>query len=45
VLRIGDLDRAPAFYGNLIELYVDADEALWRDDPTSVANSDPLPFA
>ena len=30
--------------GNLIELYVDADEALWRHDPTSVANSDPLPF-
>jgi len=31
--------------GNLIELYVDDDEALWRRDPTSVANSDPLPFA
>jgi catechol 2,3-dioxygenase len=31
--------------GNLIELYVDADEAIWRHDPTSVANSDPLPFA
>ena len=28
--------------GNLIELYVDADEALWRNDPSSVANSDPL---
>jgi len=28
--------------GNLIELYVDADERLWHDDPTSVANSDPL---
>jgi catechol 2,3-dioxygenase len=28
--------------GNLIELYVDADEHVWRDDPTSVANSDPL---
>jgi catechol 2,3-dioxygenase len=28
--------------GNLIELYVDADEALWRHDPTSVANSEPL---
>jgi catechol 2,3-dioxygenase len=28
--------------GNLIELYVDADERLWRDDPTRVANSDPL---
>jgi catechol 2,3-dioxygenase len=28
--------------GNLIELYVDADEALWRADPTAVANSDPL---
>jgi len=31
--------------GNLIELYVDADDALWRHDPTSVANSDPLPLA
>lgn len=28
--------------GNLIELYVDADEALWRSDPSEVANSDPL---
>jgi catechol 2,3-dioxygenase len=28
--------------GNLIELYVDADPNVWRDDPTSVANSDPL---
>ena len=28
--------------GNLIELYVDADERVWRDDPASVANSDPL---
>ena len=28
--------------GNLIELYVDADAQLWRDDPTEVANSDPL---
>lgn len=28
--------------GNLIELYVDATEQLWRDDPTLVANSDPL---
>ena len=28
--------------GNLIELYVDADEHVWRDDPSSVANSDPL---
>jgi catechol 2,3-dioxygenase len=28
--------------GNLIELYVDADQRLWRDDPTAVANSDPL---
>jgi catechol 2,3-dioxygenase len=28
--------------GNLIELYVDADPRLWHDDPTSVANSDPL---
>ena len=31
--------------GNLIELYVDADERLWRDDPASVANSDPLTLA
>jgi catechol 2,3-dioxygenase len=30
--------------GNLIELYVDADERLWRDDPTAVANSEPLTF-
>ena len=28
--------------GNLIELYVDADEALWRHDPSLVAHSDPL---
>lgn len=28
--------------GNLIELYVDADEASWRRDPSLVANSDPL---
>jgi catechol 2,3-dioxygenase len=28
--------------GNLIELYVDANERVWRDDPASVANSDPL---
>ena len=28
--------------GNLIELYVDADERVWRHDPASVANSDPL---
>jgi catechol 2,3-dioxygenase len=28
--------------GNLIELYVDADDALWHDDPSTVANSDPL---
>jgi len=28
--------------GNLIELYVDADEGLWRHDPSLVANSAPL---
>jgi catechol 2,3-dioxygenase len=28
--------------GNLIELYVDADPALWRANPSLVANSDPL---
>jgi catechol 2,3-dioxygenase len=28
--------------GNLLELYVDADPALWRADPSLVANSDPL---
>jgi catechol 2,3-dioxygenase len=28
--------------GNLIELYVDADPALWHDEPSLVANSDPL---
>jgi catechol 2,3-dioxygenase len=28
--------------GNLIELYVDADDQLWHDDPRAVANSDPL---
>jgi catechol 2,3-dioxygenase len=28
--------------GNLIELYVDADEMLWRHDPSLVANSGPL---
>jgi catechol 2,3-dioxygenase len=28
--------------GNFVELYVDADPAIWRDDPALVANSDPL---
>ena len=28
--------------GNLIELYVDAPEQIWREDPSLVANSDPL---
>ena len=28
--------------GNLLELYVDADPAIWRSDPGLVANSDPL---
>jgi catechol 2,3-dioxygenase len=28
--------------GHLIELYVDADPALWHADPTEVAHSDPL---
>ena len=28
--------------GNLIELYVDADQQVWRQDPSTVANSDPL---
>jgi catechol 2,3-dioxygenase len=28
--------------GNLIELYVDAHPEQWRDDPSLVANSDPL---
>ena len=28
--------------GNLIELYVDAPEQVWREDPSLVANSDPL---
>ena len=28
--------------GNLIELYVDADETLWRRDPSLVASSDSL---
>jgi catechol 2,3-dioxygenase len=28
--------------GNLIELYIDADETLWRHDPSLVANSDSL---
>jgi catechol 2,3-dioxygenase len=27
---------------NLIELYVDADEEIWRRDPAQVAHSDPL---
>jgi catechol 2,3-dioxygenase len=30
--------------GNVIELYVDADQHLWRVDPTTVANADPLTF-
>jgi catechol 2,3-dioxygenase len=28
--------------GNMIELYVDADPAIWAADPSEVANSDPL---
>jgi catechol 2,3-dioxygenase len=28
--------------GNLIELYVDADQEIWRQSPSRVANSDPL---
>jgi catechol 2,3-dioxygenase len=28
--------------GNNIELFVDADPAIWRDDPTSVAHAVPL---
>ena len=28
--------------GNLIELYVDADDEVWHRDPSIVANSDPL---
>jgi len=28
--------------GNLIELYVDADDEAWRDDPSLVARADPL---
>ena len=28
--------------GNLIELYVDAHQETWREDPSLVANSDPL---
>ena len=28
--------------GNLIELYVDAPRQTWREDPSLVANSDPL---
>lgn len=28
--------------GNGLELYVDADPAIWRDDPRSVASTEPL---
>jgi catechol 2,3-dioxygenase len=28
--------------GNLLELYVDADPAIWQNDPALVATSDPL---
>jgi catechol 2,3-dioxygenase len=28
--------------GNTLELYVDADDSVWRADPTVVANSDPI---
>lgn len=28
--------------GNSVELYVDADPAIWRSDPASVAHSDPF---
>lgn len=30
--------------GLLVELYVDADPALWRDDPSAVAHVGPLEF-
>jgi catechol-2,3-dioxygenase len=28
--------------GNKIELYVDEDPSIWRDDPSSVAHSEPF---
>jgi catechol-2,3-dioxygenase len=28
--------------GNMVELYVDADPAIWREKPETVANSKPL---
>lgn len=36
VARLGDPD------GLVVELYVDADPALWREDPAAVAHVGPL---
>ena len=46
-LRIVDHTVSQSIYlndpdGHGIELYVDADPKLWKDDPTSVANAVPL---
>jgi catechol 2,3-dioxygenase len=46
-LRIRDHVVSQSIYvddpdGNMVELYVDADPAIWRDKPDTVANSRPL---
>jgi catechol 2,3-dioxygenase len=46
-LRLADHRVSQSIYlsdpdGNRIELYVDADPAIWREDPASVATSQPL---
>lgn len=46
-LRLADHRVSQSIYlddpdGNRLELYVDADPAIWREDPSSVATSTPL---
>jgi catechol 2,3-dioxygenase len=46
-LRLRDHSVSQSIYlndpdGNRLELYVDADAAIWRDDPSAVATSIPL---
>jgi catechol 2,3-dioxygenase len=48
-LRLRDHTVSQSIYlsdpdGNRLELYVDGDPAIWRDDPAAVATSVPLDF-
>ncbi|MBI2466606.1 MAG: hypothetical protein HYV62_02100 [Candidatus Rokubacteria bacterium] len=44
VLKVRDLEPSRPLDpdGNRLELYVDADPGIWRDDPSAVATSIPL---